>query len=260
MIFYNFDQVGKGIDPNAPKKEGIALFFDILYREFWSILWLNLFFFVFSLPLFTIGASYSAVCAVMVKMVRDVPIDPFYEFRTAFNENFKQSTAVFFLQIAVIIILMINYQFYNMVNPYIHVVIGVIAVIFCFMNLYVVPLLVSVELPLKNILKNSFLLVFLDLKHSLLCALLTGLNLFVILFYFPYSFIYFTVVGFIFPTFITCFLTHYGIKKYCYIKEGEELEEEIPVSKPLTHTEEMELLQQELDSLQQEMEEEEEED
>ena len=47
----NYESAGAGIAKNAPKKEGIALFFDIFFRKFWLMIGLNILFFIFTLPL-----------------------------------------------------------------------------------------------------------------------------------------------------------------------------------------------------------------
>lgn len=250
-MFYKFDQVGKGIDPNAPKKEGFALFFDILYREFWSMAWLNLYFLLFCIPIFTIGASYAALCAVLVRMIRDKPVDPFYEFLKAFKANFKQSTAVYCFQIMACYLLLLNYFFYKEVNPSALPLLYVVGVLLAAANLYFIPILVSVDIPLNHIIKNGFFLSFLNLKHTVVGTILflitTGLSIWC----FPYSSSYFVLFGAVFSTFVTCFLTHYGIAKYCYPKE--EGSEEV-VEKVETHEEEMARLDAEIELLKKEAE------
>ena len=47
----NYESAGAGIAKNAPKKEGIALFFDIFFRKFWLMIGLNILFFLFTIPL-----------------------------------------------------------------------------------------------------------------------------------------------------------------------------------------------------------------
>jgi len=44
---------GRGISKDAPKKQGIALFAEILLREWWEMVKLNLLFVLASLPLVT---------------------------------------------------------------------------------------------------------------------------------------------------------------------------------------------------------------
>lgn len=249
-MFYKFDQLGKGIAPNTPKKEGISLFFDILYREFWSMAWLNVYFILFSLPIFTFGASYAALCSVLVRMIRDKPVDPYQEFKTAFKKNFKGSTSLFCFQIVIVFLLMMNYFFYEQVNPSMHILLGIVTLFLSMANLYLIPILVSVDLPLKNVLSNSVLLSFLSIKSTFVGVLFHFILTALTIWYLPYSFTYYIFFGAVFSTFIICFLTYPAIVKYCYPKDPQEVEEEeAKVVKAETHEEEMARLDAELDAL-----------
>lgn len=49
-LFFNYDKPGPGIDKNAPKKKGVALFFELLGRNVGKLLLSNMLYFVCSLP------------------------------------------------------------------------------------------------------------------------------------------------------------------------------------------------------------------
>lgn len=82
---------GPGIEKDAPPKTGIALFFEILVREFWQLLKLNLLFVFCSLPVFTFGAARAALSRCTINMVRDVPNDVWDDFRQAFRQDFRRN-------------------------------------------------------------------------------------------------------------------------------------------------------------------------
>lgn len=226
MFFYNFDRVGKGINPNTPKKTGFAWYMDILGREFWAMMWLNTMFLLYSIPIFTIGASTAAMNTVLLRMLRDKPVDAVSDFRDAFRANFKQSTVVFIIQIAVYCLLAINLTFYGAMSNAAHTLIIVFIAVFSFANLYVMPLLVAVELKIPHIFKNSFILFFLNGKYSLMTAVISGGICFLMLWFFPFSVLLLFLGGIVLPQYTNLFLTHYGIEKYCYPKTPEELEAE----------------------------------
>lgn len=230
-MFYNFDRIGKGINPNTPKKTGFALFVDIIYREFWAMLSLNLIFLLYCIPIVTIGASYAAMNSLLVRMVRDKPVDVWYDFRITFKENFTQGTIIFFLQIIAVCIIMINLEFYSTAHPLFPIVTGIVGIFLGLMNLYLIPLAVSVKLPLKNIFKNSFYLIFLSLKYTLMAGLVGGVFCFFLVWYFPYSIMHYLLFSCVFVPFIICFLTHYGISKYCYAPTEEQLQVQIQEQK-----------------------------
>lgn len=82
---------GPGIEKDAPPKTGIALFFEILVREFWQLLKLNLLFVLCSLPVFTFGAARAALSRCTINMVRDVPNDVWDDFRQTFRQDFRRN-------------------------------------------------------------------------------------------------------------------------------------------------------------------------
>lgn len=258
MIFYNFDQVGKGINPNTPKKEGLALYFDVFYREFWSILYLNILFLLACIPIFTISASWAAYSSVLIRMIRDVPVDVVPDFKRAFKNNFKQATQVFLLQIFTVFIVAVAFEFYIRVNPFFHIPLGVACVFLSLMNMYLIPTSVSVELPLKYVIKNSFFLIFLSLKTTILCGFILFLHFLMVLIMGLYSIGYFLLFGTVFLAYTTTFLTYQGIEKFCYQNNSNTDENPMKVEEniELSHEEEIALLDAELEMLNKEIEDE----
>lgn len=66
-----------------------------LYRflvKFWNIIWIGILWIIFSIPVFTIGASSSAAYYAMMKAVRKGLERPTHEFFKSFKENFKQGS------------------------------------------------------------------------------------------------------------------------------------------------------------------------
>lgn len=86
----NYNRPGPGIPKDAPQKKGTALFFEILGREFWSLLTLNLIYVLACLPIVTIGPATVALSRLTVTMVRDKNVYPWRDFWDAFRKNLKQ--------------------------------------------------------------------------------------------------------------------------------------------------------------------------
>ena len=59
-IFFNYDRPGPGVDKNAPKKKGVALFLELLWRYLGKLMLSNMLYFVISLPVL---ALYSIIIA-----------------------------------------------------------------------------------------------------------------------------------------------------------------------------------------------------
>ena len=53
-LFFNYDKVGPGIDKNAPKKKGIALYAELFFRKFWLLIEANILYFTVSLPVIAV--------------------------------------------------------------------------------------------------------------------------------------------------------------------------------------------------------------
>lgn len=65
--------------------------------KFWDVLILNILWSVCCIPIFTIGASTTAMYYVTLKLVRDEDGYTFRSFFHSFKENFKQATIIWFL-------------------------------------------------------------------------------------------------------------------------------------------------------------------
>lgn len=60
-LFFNYDRPGRGVDKNAPRKKGIFLYLELLWRYFGKLLFANMLYFVVSLPVLVI---YAMICSV----------------------------------------------------------------------------------------------------------------------------------------------------------------------------------------------------
>ncbi len=55
MGFFNFDKAGPGISPDAPKKKGIFLYFELLIRKLGAMIKTNILYVIISLPMIFIS-------------------------------------------------------------------------------------------------------------------------------------------------------------------------------------------------------------
>lgn len=85
---------GAGIDKDAPRATGLALFFDILKREWWELVKLNLLFLIASLPLLTIPAATFAMARVSRSIVADENTYLLRDFVEAFQHYALRGTVV----------------------------------------------------------------------------------------------------------------------------------------------------------------------
>lgn len=83
-----FTREGPGIDPNAPPKIGPALLADVVVRNWWELVQLNLLMLLFSLPLVTLPAALVAGARVCGLMLQDKPVYLGRDFLEAFRSRF----------------------------------------------------------------------------------------------------------------------------------------------------------------------------
>lgn len=214
MKLFDFNKEGPGIDPDAPKKTGWALFFDILKREFWNIMKLNFLFLLACIPVLTAGAAYAAMCAVFEKIIEDEPVDVVAHFKTAFVVNWKQATVVYLVALAFVTVTWISLSYYYALYPPVAFLVLGLVLILVMLHNYVVPALVVVDAPLVAIYKHTFLMLCMAPKAGLctlgatICTFMVGVMLF------PLSTGYMVIFGMAFATFVNCFLTHQPIRAW----------------------------------------------
>jgi uncharacterized membrane protein YesL len=81
-------RVGPGVPRNAAPKTGFALLADVLARNWWELLQLNLLYILFSLPLVTLPAAHVAATRVTVTMLEDRNVYLMRDFWEAFRGRF----------------------------------------------------------------------------------------------------------------------------------------------------------------------------
>ncbi|MDC9836770.1 YesL family protein [Rhizobium binxianense] len=84
---------GPGIAKDAPKRTGLALFAEILVREWWEMVKLNILFILASLLVVTLPAALVAMARVSVALVEDRNTYLLRDFTDAFLRYFWRATA-----------------------------------------------------------------------------------------------------------------------------------------------------------------------
>ena len=131
--------------------------------------WLNLLWFICSLPIVTIGASTTALYSVMLKVADDDDSRTTTRFFKAFKENFPQATRLWLLMLGVGIILGLDGYIVSHMQSHTGGMPAVLwtlnlallicaGVVYTIILLYVFPLTASVINTDFNMIKNSFLI------------------------------------------------------------------------------------------------------
>lgn len=204
----SFEKSGSGVAKNQNTKHGLKLFFEIYIRKFWPLLKLNFMYFVCCIPIITIGPATAGFTKILKNYSQEKNAFLWEDFWESFRKNFKQSMIMGIIDIIATAGAGLGAYFYlNLIKEsqfhYVSLALCIaFAVTFVMMNYYIYLMIVSVELPLKTIIKNAFILTCVGLKKGLLSfALVTVITIAALLgaWFLP-------VAGILFPTVLLSFM------------------------------------------------------
>lgn len=253
-LFGNYDRPGKGVLKTPHEKRGFFKFWEVYGRHMWKLMGMNIVYFAFLTPFFTMlilmfatlnelwmllgipAAILGPATAGMTRVVRNYsqerPTFMIHDFWVAFKKNFKQGMIMGLIDVAFVLWLIICIPFYQRAaesNPVLKVpmVLSVaFAVLFVLMHFYIYLMICSTNLTMKQIIKNSVLLVSLGFKqtaYTFLVLLLVGGICFL---FFPLSCYVIPIFPLTFIAFTACFNCYPVIRKHViqpyYEKTGEQ--------------------------------------
>lgn len=231
-LFYNDREAGAGVAKHGPQKKPFFRFWEIFGNKFWTFFKINLIYFAFCIPIFTLGPATAALTAVMRNICLEKPQFIFHDFVKEFKKNFKQSFAIGVLDIIAICLGVFAYIFYEThldTNDYYWFFFALAMaaqVIFLLINFYIYPQIVALNLRMGSIVKNSVILAFVNLKGNLIslaCFLIYGL---LVMFFRIYVLILAPLVPFAWLAFVTVFNCYPAIQKFIinpfYEAKGEK--------------------------------------
>ncbi len=257
---FNYEKEGPGIHKNAPKKKTFVVFFETFFRNFWKFITINLVYGLISLPVLTNGLAAVGITNVTRNIARDKHSFGLSDFFETIKKNWKQALPAGIINTIITVLLVFSLFFYYG-SKGIMATVG-LAICFCMififliMNFYMWTLIITFKFKLKQVYKNSFKFVFLNMKMNLLCGFILLLvygifvGIFLLLPYYLTIVLEFMVFVCVVPAFrylLIQFCTFPSIKKYIidpYYKEhpDEDIEQrknlgiEIEEDEPDTET------------------------
>lgn len=171
---FNYEKEGPGISKNAPKKKAFIVFFETFFRNFWKFITINIVYNLISLPLITGGLAACGITNVTRNIARDKHSFGLSDFFDTLKKNWKQGLAAGIINTLVYIILAFDIYFFYTSEGGTLTTIGLgiclsILLIFTVMNYYIWTLIITFKFTLKQVYKNSFKFVFINLKGNLIC-------------------------------------------------------------------------------------------
>lgn len=261
----DYESAGSGLSKDAPKKKGLALYFDIFRERFWTFFLLNILYYLAFIPLtlafsmLGVSENYKLVLTVicicllafavligpatagLVKVMRLFIIDQHAfvvrDFFRGFKANFKRGAIISLLDSLIFVSCYAAFRVYPdyvvkfdnklwFIPMIITLSFGLVVLM---MNFYIYPMLVALDLSLKDLFKNAFILSVLAIKSSLLMTFIYIAAIVLMTIVFIYKTVIFLMLVPLIPMaivwFTLCFISYPVIQKYIinpfYASKGE---------------------------------------
>jgi len=205
-----------GYKKDGPRKRGTSRFLEILVRDFWDLIKLNLLFCICVLPsaalfllgflfgfypgvtivlsiaaAFPIGGVVTAYLFYITMMLRDEPSRVWYEFKRKFKENFKQAAPTGMICTLIIYAQAMLWGFLLQGGSEHEILWVFVTLLTMFLFFMITPYLflqfAYINLGTFQIIKNSIIGSFSQFLRSLMGALFGSLMWVLIALYFPIS-------------------------------------------------------------------------
>lgn len=198
-----------------------------------DLMLLNIIFIIFSLPIFTIGASTTALYYVTLHMAANEEGYVFRSFLKSFRQNFKQATIIWLIMLFAGCILGLDMYILNRANTSLStvmlVMISATSILYLMVLIYVFPLLSRFENKVSTTLRNAFIMAIADFPRTLVMMVIV-IGSVVLTFWNTYTFWYGLLVwilgGFAIIAFANSHFLNKIFKKYMPAEETEEESEE----------------------------------
>lgn len=155
-----------------------------------DIMILNILILVFSIPFFTIGAALSAAYYMGFKMVKNEETYIIKGFWKAFKENFKQATVIWLIVAVIGGVLMADYRIivYSGIefSQWIRIAMMTVTIVVLMGVVFIFPLQARFINPVKNTIKNAFLMALSHLPTAFLLVAVYAMPV-VVLYLIPQS-------------------------------------------------------------------------
>jgi len=185
-------------------KFGTILYYLVVSNILWAI---------FSIPVFTVGASTTALFYVMGKIVRDDDIQVVKNFWSSFKLNFKQSTVIWLILLIISFIVHININNISMFGTISRLILSIqlfIAFEIILTTIYIFPLISRFDMKIPSLFKTALILGNKHLLTTLLCISCLCINT-VLLYFVPGLLVLFFIS---LNALCISFLMHRIFKKY----------------------------------------------
>ncbi len=213
--------MSKLFDLESPLMSGLNKLADLII--------LNLLTIVCCIPVFTIGASITALHYVCLKMVRDEETYVVKGFFKSFKQNFKQATIIWLIELVIFGVLVMD--FYLMGHAQIEfpawlpaALLAVDALIFL-LGIHIFPLLARFENSVSRTIRNSVMVGILTLPKTILMVVICIVPVVLVYFFEQIIAPLLLLLGISGPAFICALLYNKTFKKFEPQQEDKDPDE-----------------------------------
>ena len=177
-LFKSYDTPGKGVSKNEREKRGLFRFFELYGRNFWMFVSAELWYFLLSLPLVTSGLANVGLAYLCRMAARDKHVFMLSDFFGTIKKNWKRALPLGIINLIINIIFFANFYILyvwmsqDIINKVwggvILAVNAFLFVMYSFAKYYQYTLMITFDLKLSTIIKNSLLFSTLGIKHNLI--------------------------------------------------------------------------------------------
>lgn len=205
--------VGSGVEKGSANRATFGRYWELFFNKFGTFFILNLIYFLFCIPIVTIGPATAALTAAMRNIYLERHQYIFSDFKRYFKENFKKSFGIGIVNVIMIEAAVFVFKFWDLFidGEYVtaKIVLMIADILLMLVSFYVYPQIAAMDLPLGAIIKNSVILIFLNpLREIIALALFVSYALVLLNFtlftapllpFFPLAILGFTAVYCCYP-------------------------------------------------------------
>lgn len=196
--FYNPPEAEER-ESDAERITGVRLVAHVAFSQIWALIKLNVLFVLSCLPVVTIPMSCAAASSVCVMLLERRPVFVWHDFWKAFAANWKRAAAAGWSLLAVVVLGVIGTWFYSSSNiPGGYILAGLAGAfgIWAFAAAtYVFPMVLSTDLGIKDLIRNSALLVPMRFPQNLALMVFDLLMIGIGVLLIPYTIWFLPLIG-----------------------------------------------------------------
>ena len=176
--FFNYDRPGPGISKGQPKKKAFFAFFELWARNFWKLVPVSLVYSLMRILIVPTGLAEAGMTNVARNTALDKHSFGVSDFFSTIKKNWKQALPIGFVDVLVcfgsLYYLVDGTVVFGEYASTVKIIWCVLALIYAMVRVYLYPIMVTVELPMGALLKNSLILTVLKPGRALPVILIAG--------------------------------------------------------------------------------------